>query len=473
MSDDSYPGLVNTDAENALLRSIYIDNQTYIGVSEFLHSECFSDAGRGVIFEQMVDLMEKGEDVNSLTLSRCILGNEDIGYTSASEYLDGVRVDEVSIRSAGKCGRIIHDLYLRRKLAGLAHGLIEDVYAQGFGGTTRDLIEAIDHQLYELSTECDCEGGFMDFSTAIVGGVHEVEAAFKREDTLSRLNTGISALDKVMGGLRSGELTILAGRHGMGTTSLARTIAYNVAYSHHHQSGKEGAKVGFFSLDLPVSQIAKPVLCDLASVPLSQVQNGFLSTEEFTNFVVTSQDMHRIPLFIDDTPNLSLSALRTRAQRLKRQHDMGLIVVDYIQLLSGSSSQPDQSQKQTLQTNLRRLKMLAAGLDVPVLIVYHLPESVGDQMQKRPCIEDLHELEGALSYVDSALLLYREQHDLEHAEPVRGPAMNAWKFRSHHKRWKKCIEETEGTAEVRVAHLRGGASVNVKLHFDKGVSSFK
>lgn len=471
LSDCASDDLSSIAAENSLLRNIYIDHRAYEVVSEYLRPECFSNSDRGIIFAKMVALMEKGEVVNSLALSSCILGNDDIGYTSALDYLDGVRADEVSIQYASKCGHVVYDLYLKRKLFNLAQRAIQRVGKQEHGVTTYDLIEDIDHQLYELFTQCDHEGGFQDFRTSIFEGVHEAE--FERGGAQSGVNAGIASLDNVMGGFRPCELTILAGRHGMGTTSLARTIAYNVANAYHQKSGEEGAVVGFFSLGMPANHIVKPIVCNLASVSLEQVQNGHLTQEDFTRFVVTSQDLHRHPIFIDDTPNLSFSSLRSRAIRLKHQHDIGLIIVDCIQLLAGNRFQPDQSRKQILQTNISRLKMLAIDLDIPVLVIYRLPETAGEPRNMHPCIDDLHDLEGALSHVDTALLLYREQHDLEHAEPIREPSMSAGKFRSQHKRWKECIEETEGAAEVRVMDLTRGSSGNVKLQFDKNIAAFR
>lgn len=466
MSDLSENMLVNVSnhyAEKNLLRTIFIENQTYVGVAEYLRAEHFSDDGHRKIWAAMQELLEMGQPVNFLSLSSCILGNDEIGHTSASEYLDGVVESQDKNENTIEYGGVIYDLYLKRELIQFAQEIIQGASNPKFGVTASALIETAEEQLFDLTAQGDFEGGFIDFRTATLAALYEAEVAFKREDNQWDVAIGIEALDKVIGGLHGGELILLAGRPGMGTTSLATTISYNAAHSSFHKPGTEGAVVGFFSLEIRAQEIAKSIVCDLASLSSVKVHAGELTTDEFKRLAHSGEKSHRLHLFIDDTPTLTMSGLRTRARRLKRQHDIGLVVIDYVQLLSAARSLPEQSQKQALQDNIKHLKMLALELHVPVLAVYHLPERTDVRTNKRPCLNDLSQLEAALRHVDVALLLYREQYDLECAEPIRDQYVSAKEFNVQHHLWSKRIEGIEGVSEVGIASLRGGVSKTVKV----------
>jgi len=280
-------------------------------------------------------------------------------------------------------------------------------------------------------------------------------------------------LDLAIGGLKAGELTILAGRKGMGKTLLSSQIAFNVAEA-YMANDDEGPAVGIFSLHRAAENISQLMLCRNLSVSSSAVNDGILNVEELAHLKEAIQNFnhHPYPIFIDDTPSLSYAALHARAIRLQQQHDIGLIIIDYIQLVTIEKSSRNQAQEQNVTRIISGVKQLAKELNIPILALYQLPESVDYACNNRPDIAGLYELGEAFSSMDSAWVLYREQHDLESNEPVRTSTENSVEFMLRHKRWKQCIKETEGNAEIRVAYHKCGTKT-LKLKFDKTIPMFK
>jgi replicative DNA helicase len=274
-----------------------------------------------------------------------------------------------------------------------------------------------------------------------------------------------------MGGLHPSDLLILAGRPSMGKTSLATNIAYNAAKAYLDTGGQEGSVVGFFSLEMSAEQLATRLLADVSEVPGDKIRRGDIKDTDFQRFVEASALLNRLPFFIDDTPGLSVTALRTRARRLHRTHKLGMIVVDYLQLLSGSA-RGSENRVQEISDITRGLKGVAKELNVPVVALSQLSRAVEQREDKRPQLADLRESGSIEQDADVVMFVFREQYYLERAEPSRRPEENDEKFNDRYQRWQQRCEEVHNTAEVIIAKQRHGPIGTVRLHFDGQFTRF-
>ena len=377
----------------------------------------------------------------------------------------------VSIINAGDYGRLIFDLHLRRELIALGGDVVNSAYDSNVEASAVDQIGQAEAKLYDLATTGQTEGGFEDFRSVVIEAITQAEAAHKRQGKLSGVPTGLIDLDGKLGGLHPSDLLILAGRPSMGKTALATNIAFNAAMSYAeeldtlgHPKAVDGAKVAFFSLEMSAEQLATRILAERAEVASHKIRQGELNPEEFERLTIAAQDLHRLHLFIDDTPALTISAVRTRARRLKRKSGLGLIVIDYLQLLRGSASHSE-NRVQEVSEITRGLKALAKELDVPVIALSQLSRAVEQREDKRPQLSDLRESGSIEQDADVVMFVYREQYYLERAEPGRRPEESEEKFNERHAKWMERCEEVHNTAEVIVAKQRHGPVGTVRLSF--------
>ncbi|MBL4691850.1 MAG: replicative DNA helicase [Magnetovibrio sp.] len=464
-SDPSYRTLPhNFEAEKSLLGAIFTDNRAYERVSEFLRAEHFSIPEHGKIFDAIQLLLEKGQIANPVTLSGFFEGNDDLVALGGKVYLAELAASAVTIINTGEYGRIVYDLYMKRELIQLGTGMVNDAYDQGTQDTATRQIEKSEQQLYDLATQGDIEGGFQDFRTAVLEAVSMAEHAHKRDGALAGASTGMKDLDVVLGGLHHSDLLILAGRPSMGKTALVTNIAYNAAYSYHKSGGEEGAVVGFFSLEMSSEQLAARILSEQVEVSSNKMRKGELANDEFTRLVVASQELHRIPMFIDDTPALTVSALRTRARRLKRQHNLGLIVVDYLQLISPPPGSSDGRVNEVSEIT-RGLKTLAKELNIPVIALSQLSRAVESRDPPRPQLSDLRESGSIEQDADVVMFIYREEYYMERKKPSRRMDEDESKYLDREARWEEALESVRATADVIIAKQRHGPIGDVKLAF--------
>ena len=454
----------NLEAEKALLGAIFTDNRAYERVSEFLRPEHFAVPEHGKIFEAAQRLMENGQIADPVTLSGFFEGKDELVAMGGTAYLAELAASAVTIINAGEYGRIVYDLHMKRELIHLGTNMVNDAYDQGNQETASNQIEKSEQQLYDLATQGDSEGGFQDFRTAILEAVHMAEAAHKRDGALAGVTTGMRDLDQMLGGLHNSDLLILAGRPSMGKTALVTNIAYNAAYSYHKSGGEEGAVVGFFSLEMSSEQLAARILSEQVEVSSSKMRKGELANDEFTRLVVASQELHRIPLFIDDTPALTVSALRTRARRLKRQHNLGMIVVDYLQLISPPPGRSD-GRVNEVSAITRGLKTLAKELNVPVIALSQLSRTVESRDPPRPQLADLRESGSIEQDADVVMFIYREEYYMERKKPSRRMDEDEAKFLDREARWQDSLDAVKNTGDVIVAKQRHGPIGDIKLAF--------
>ena len=291
--------------------------------------------------------------------------------------------------------------------------------------------------------------------------------------------TGLGQLDQLLGGLHKSDLLILAGRPSMGKTALATNIAFNAVKAYREEHGEDGktkvtdgAVVGFFSLEMSAEQLANRILSEQSGISSEKIRKGELISSDFDKVIQVSQELEHLNLFIDDTPALSIAALRTRARRLKRTRGLGLLIVDYLQLLNPSGKSRQENRVQEVSEITRGLKTLAKELDVPVIALSQLSRAVEQREDKRPQLADLRESGSIEQDADVVMFVYREEYYLTRTEPTRRAEESDQKFNERHEAWKERCEQTYGKAEVIVAKQRHGPTGIVRLSFDGSITKF-
>jgi replicative DNA helicase len=471
----------NVEAEQALLGAILVNNQAYHRVAEFLRGEHFAEGVHGRIFEAIGKLMEKGQIANPVTLKNLFDQDGALQEIGGAQYLARLAASVVTIINAADYGHTIHDLYLRRQLITLGEDVVNEAFAHDLERDARIQIELAEKRLFDLATTGQYEGGFRPFDEALTDAILMAEAAFKRNGRTTGVATGFTDLDKLLGGLHSSDLIILAGRPSMGKTALATNIAFHAA--RHFKAGKtadgrkkaeDGAMVGFFSLEMSSEQLATRILSEVSGVPSHHIRRGEVKQEDFDKFVFASHELANVPLYIDDTPALSITALRTRARRLQRQRGLDMLIIDYLQLLRGSGEgTAGENRVQEISEITRGLKALAKELDVPVLALSQLSRAVEAREDKRPQLSDLRESGSIEQDADVVMFVFREEYYLARAEPTQRPEESVEKFGDRHDRWKERCEQVYGLADVMVAKQRHGPIGKATLRFNGETTKFE
>lgn len=461
----------NAEAEQGLLGAILVNNKAYEKVVEFLRPEHFYDPLHARIFEAIETLINQGRVADPVTLKGYFERDPD---TEDKDYLVNLAANVVSVINAEHYGRVIHDLYLRRTLIDIGEETVTDAFSQTLDADGMGQIEQAEAKLFELASTGDVKGGFVSIKDSLATAIRNAEAAFQRDTPITGVTSGLVDMDRKLGGLHKSDLIILAGRPSMGKTSLAVNMGFNAAKAFLDSGGKEGASVAFFSLEMSADQLAGRILADEARVPSEKIRRGDLQTEDFQRFTEAVQLVGRAPFFIDDTPALSISAVRTRARRLARtvQGGLGLIIVDYLQLLRGSSNRSSDNRVQEISEITRGLKAIAKELHVPVIALSQLSRAVEQRENKRPLLSDLRESGSIEQDADVVMFVYRDQYYLERDEPARRGDEGDDKFNDRYQRWQERCEEVHNTAEVIIAKQRHGPIGTVRLFFDGQFTKF-
>ena len=469
----------NFEAEQALLGAVLINNAAYQRVAEFLRPEHFADPLHGKIYDSLSRLIERGQIVSAITLKTYFEQDDDMKTAGGAAYLARLAAASVHVIDAAAFGRTVHDLYLRRQLIDLGEGVVNGAFAGDVDETALAQIETAEKKLYDLASSGQIEGGFKPFRAALTEATVAAEAAYHRVGQLTGVASGLFQLDQLLGGLHKSDLIILAGRPSMGKTALATNIAFHAAKAYREEHGADGrakavdgAVVGFFSLEMSSEQLATRILAEQAMVPSEKIRKGELISSDFDKVLSISHELEHLNLFIDDTPALSIAALRTRARRLKRTHGLGLLVVDYLQLLTPSGKSRQENRVQEVSEITRGLKTLAKELDVPVLALSQLSRAVEQREDKRPQLADLRESGSIEQDADVVMFVYREEYYLTRSEPTRRAEESDQRFNERHDGWKQRCEDTYGKAEVIVAKQRHGPTGVVRLSFDGSITKF-
>lgn len=469
---------VNYEAEQALLGAILANNRAFEKVSDFLRPEHFADETHGRIFEACGKLIERGQIANAVTLKNMFEQDDALADVGGARYLADLQKNYVTIINAADYGRTIHDLYLRRELIGIGEDVVNEAFKPDLDVTASDQIEAAEQRLYNLAEVGRSEGGFADFKSALVRTLEMAEAAFKRDSHVAGVPSGFKDLDQQLGGLHPSDLIILAGRPSMGKTALATNIAFNTVTSKRLQPDSDGKEtevpevVAFFSLEMSSEQLATRVLSQQAKVRSDKIRRGQITEEEFDHIIEYSRALHSLPLFIDESPALTVPALRTRARRLKRQHGLSLLVVDYLQLMQGPRGLRNENRVQEVSEITRGLKAIAKELNVPVLALSQLSRQTEQRDDKRPQLADLRESGSIEQDADVVLFLYREEYYLARERPSQRANETTERFNERLANYEDRLAKTRHVAEVIVAKQRHGPIGTVELQFTGDYTEF-
>ncbi len=463
----------NLDAEQELLGAILVNNDAASRVSDFLTPEHFAEPIHARIYQAAMVLIERGEIANPVTLKAHFVNDEVLTEIGGTQYLARLAAAATTIINAAEYGRIVHDLATRRELIRLGEDVVNRAYESGLDDRAPEQIEDAEAALYHLAEEGSREGAFQPFNTALTKATQMIDAAYKRDGRLVGVSSGLKDLNTKLGGMHPSDLLVLAGRPAMGKTALATTIAYNAAKMHQQmqEDGDElalsdGAVVGFFSLEMSVEQLAIRLLSEACRISSERLRRGEVNDDEFTNEVMKAANiLQNLPLFIDDTAALSISQLRTRARRLKRTHGLGLIVVDYLQLMRPSISQRFDNRVQEISDIPRGLKSIAKELNVPVLALSQLSRAVEQRDDKRPLLADLRESGSIEQDADVVMFIYREEYYLERKQPEEGT--------DEHDKWRAAMEPVHNMAEIIIGKQRHGPTGTIKLMFEPKFTVFR
>ena len=465
----------NLEAEQGLLGGLLINNQALEQVIDFLRPHHFFVPAHQRIYSAIVKLVERGQSAGPVTLKNHFDRDEELQHVGGAGYLADLAASVITVINAGDYGRTIYEMYMRRELIMLCQGVVQQAYHfnldQDHGAMA--LIEQAEGRLYRLAETGETGGGISTLYDAMRKALISAELAFNHDGGVTGVTTGLGSLDRRLGGLQPSDLIILAGRPSMGKTALATTIGVNAARRYAQTNGKEGAPVGFFSLEMSAEQLGQRVLAEQSEIASDLLRKGQVRAGDFRRFTEITQLHTDVPFYIEPASNLSIDAVRTRARRLKRQHGIGLLIIDYLQLLRASDSyQARQNRTVEVAEITRGLKSIAKDLNIPVLALSQLSRDVEKREDKRPQLSDLRESGSIEQDADVVGFLYREEYYLSREEPSqRGEERDA-DFTERHDNWENRLREVANTAELIIAKQRMGPIGVEKLHFNPELTRF-
>jgi replicative DNA helicase len=466
----------NFETEQALIGSILMANDGYRIASEILRPEHFADPFHGKLYDALGALVGRGDRVTPITFSTYIQHDPSFADVGGNRYIARLCAQSAPIEQVSTLAEQIRDLFIRRRAIDTLEAALGEAYEPLASATAVQQIETVERDLAQLAgmgRQDDEERWFQEWAGDVVA---QAEAAYARGAGLAGLSTGFRGIDDLLGGLRPSDLVILAGRPAMGKSALATNIAMNAAerYREEPVEGQvtvaEGAMVGFWSLEMSGQQLVQRVLAERSKTPSGALSAGKVNSADFDRFIMAAEE-YAPTVKISAKPAVTITALRAAAHRMKREHRLGLIVVDYLQLLSAPrTGRPDRMAEVSEIT--RGLKALAKELHVPVLALAQLSRGVDQRDDKRPQLSDLRESGSIEQDADVVMFVYREAYYLGRAEPTRKADESDEKFNSRHELWKERMAEVEGKAEVIVAKHRHGATGSVHLQFDGRFTKF-
>jgi replicative DNA helicase len=468
----------NMQAEQALLGALLANNRAYERVSEFLAPEHFADPIHGRIYQAVARRVEAGQLADAVTLKAEFEHSGVLEEVGGTAYLAQLLGAMVGIINAGEYGRAIHDAWLRRQLIDLGETVVNNAFGADADLDGARQIEAAEHSLFQLATDGGAQGGFMVFERALTEAIRGAERAFNRTGHVSGLTTGLRDLDAKMGGLHASDLVVLAGRPGMGKTSLATAMAFGAAKSLMAEARQDDPNavpnrcIGIFSLEMSAEQLATRLLSEESRVSSDRIRRGDISQRDFDRFVQVSRDIAALPIEIDDTPAITLSALRTRARRLKRTKGLALIVVDYLQLMRPAAGTRPESRVLEIGQLTQGLKAIAKELSVPVLALSQLSRAVESREDKRPQLADLRESGAIEQDADVVMFIYRDEYYLEQRMPKLAAFENEQKFQAAHDDWQMQMGRAHNQADLIIGKQRHGPTGTIQLFFEAEFTRF-
>jgi replicative DNA helicase len=468
----------NLEAEQALLGALLANNKAYERVSEFLAAEHFADPVHGRIFTAIQRRVEAGQLADAVTLRAEFEHNGLLDDAGGAGYLAQLLSAMVGVINAGEYGRVIHDAWMRRQLIDVGETLVNRAFGAEPELDARQQLEAAEQNLFDLSKDNAAQGGFVSFERALANAVEMAATAFSNPGGVSGLSSGLRDLDRKTGGLHKSDLVILAGRPGMGKTALATKIAFGAAQAILRKARDTDPNalprggVALFSLEMSADQLATRLLAEESRISGDRIRRGDIAQRDFDRFVEVSRELQTLPIFIDDTPALTISALRTRCRRLQRTKGLDLVVVDYLQLMRPPAGSKQDNRVLEISMITQGLKAIAKELSLPVIALSQLSRQVESRDDKRPQLSDLRESGSIEQDADMVMFIYRDDYYLSQRQPKEMSFDNADKFSAAMDKWQRDMEEAHNKAELIIAKQRHGPTATIKLFFDAQFTRF-
>jgi len=466
----------NLEAEAALLGAVLIDNRVLEELQVPIAPEHFFEPLHSRIFARIKALVERNTTASPVTLRPYFEADEALKELGGTSYLAQLTANGAGLLAPRDLAEQIYDLALLRELVSVGRQLIEGALDTSSDTSPKERVEQAEAALFKVAEGAATGRQEVTFRDAALQAIRMAEAAMKSGGGLSGKTTGLASIDRKTAGLHPSDLIILAGRPGMGKTSLATNIAFNCAEAHlewqrHGGAFNYGAPVAFFSLEMSADQLATRILAEQAEIPSESLRSGKLSREDFQKLSYASQRLAELPLYIDDTPALTIAGLRARARRLKRRHDIGLIIVDYLQLLQGTARGNDNRVTEISEIS-RGLKTLAKELQVPVIALSQLSRAVEQREDKRPQLSDLRESGSIEQDADMVWFIFRADYYHQLVKPDTPDASSPPDVQEKYRAWEEKFEQLVGRATLIVAKQRHGSTGNVPLHFQSEITKF-
>jgi len=450
----------NIEAEQSIIGSILISNEIFDEINTFVSSKNFYDPMHQRIFSAIEKLIYSGMLANPITLKNHFENDGD--KINIPEYLVKITKFSTSNRQAIEYSKIVYDLYVKRQLIKLSEEIIDTAKLNDIDKNSQTIIENSEKSLFDLAEKGSFSNTIVKFDEALKLTIDMASTAYKNDEGIVGVPTGLRDLDEKLGGLHKSDLLIIAGRPSMGKTALATNIAFNAAKK-FQQDGKK-TSVAFFSLEMSSEQLSTRILAEQSRIKSNDIRRGRISEDQFDKFIETSKDISELPLYIDETPAISIAALCNRARRMKRIYGLDLIVVDYIQLMTAVNSRRD-GRVQEISEITQGLKALAKELSVPVLALSQLSRAVEQRDNNKPVLADLRESGSIEQDADVVMFVYREAYYLERKEPRPATVEYA--------EWQAKMSEVSNMAEIIVGKQRHGPTGNVFLEFEPMFTKFK
>jgi len=453
----------NIEAEQAVIGSILVSNDIYDEISSLIDSGKFFDPIHSKIYETIEKLISKGLLANPITLKNYFENDEGLKELGGQEYLIKITKFSTSVKQAVDYANIVQEMHIRRELIKISESLLDQTSADTeINVSGESIIQNAEKSLFDLAERGHFNKSFMKFDSALKQTIEMARSAYQNDEGIVGVPTGLTDLDSRLGGMHKQDLLIIAGRPSMGKTALATNIAFHAAKNIEKKGSK--STVAFFSLEMSSEQLSTRILSEQSRIRSNDIRRGKVSEKEFEQFIETSKNIAELPLYIDETPAITIAAIRNRSRRIKRLFGLELVVIDYIQLMR-SSGKKEYNRVQEISEITQGLKALAKELDVPVVALSQLSRAVEQRDNKKPQLADLRESGSIEQDADVVMFVYREAYYLENKEPILGSI--------EHAEWQQKMEEIAQLAEIIIGKQRHGPTGNVKVEFEAMYTKFK
>ena len=452
----------NIEAEQALIGSILVNNDIIDEISNIVNHENFYDPLHSKIYNLIENLHNKGMIANPITLKNSFENDAALSEIGGTEYLVKLTRFSSSVKQSIDYAKIVHEKFVKRELVQISETLSDEAVDETIDKTGENIIQDTEKSLFDLAERGTFHQSFLKFNQALDQTIEMATNAMKSDHGIVGVPTGLNDLDERLGGLHRSDLVIIAGRPSMGKTALATNIGYYAAKKILDDNKK--SSIAFFSLEMSSEQLSTRILSEQSRIKSNDIRRGKVTEEEFNRLIETSRNIHDLPLYIDETPAITISTLSNRARRIKRLFGLDLIIVDYIQLMTTSSKRYD-GRVQEISEITQGLKALAKELSVPVLALSQLSRAVEQRDDKIPQLSDLRESGSIEQDADVVMFVFREEYYLERKEPKLGTI--------EHGEWQAKMNEIIGSADIIIGKQRHGPTGNIQVQFEGIYTKFK